>query len=116
MEDKKCDSTCGDHHTSPNTLQSPIVAAIGEVTSSLVKITQEKITERVEEAIHRITHNIITALALVLLGLVGFVFTLIGAALWIGTISGFGVWFGLLITGIAIIIITLITALMQKSK
>ena len=95
--------------------ESPIVAAISELTSSLLKLAQERIIERVEATANRITHNVVMMLTVVFLGLTGLIFMLTGFSIWLGSVSGFGTWFGLLVTGIAIFIFALIIALTQKN-
>lgn len=96
--------------------ESPIVAAISELTGSLLKLAQERIIERVETTANRITHNVVMMLTVVFLGLTGLIFMLTGFSIWLGTVSGFGVWFGLIITGIVIFIVALIIALTQKNN
>ncbi|PID52084.1 MAG: hypothetical protein CR972_03605 [Candidatus Moraniibacteriota bacterium] len=96
--------------------ESPIVAAISELTGSLLKLAQERIIERIEATAHRITHNIVMMLTVVFLGLTGLIFMLTGFSIWLGTVSEFGIWFGLLVTGITIFIVALIIALTQKNN
>ncbi len=103
-------------HTENYATESPIVAAISELTGSLLKLAQERIIERVESAAQRITHNVVMLLTIVFLGLTGLIFIFAGFSLWLGTVSGLGTWFGLLVTGIVIFIVALIIALTQKTR
>jgi hypothetical protein len=96
--------------------ESPIVAALSELTGSLLKLAQERIVERVEKTAQRITYNVVMAITIVFLGLTGLIFMLVGFSLWIGAVSGLGVWFGLLLTGVIIFIVALIIALTHKNN
>lgn len=105
-----------EQHESQQPVQndSPLITAISELTGSLLKLAQERIIERIEIVANNVTKRVIVSLTIVFLGLISFVFILVGLSLWIGTITQFGAWFGLFVTGIALSIITLIIALFAK--
>lgn len=95
---------------------SSILSVLSEVASSMLKLAQERIIERIEAAVNRITRNVITMFVTVFLGLVGFIFILTGFSMWLGSIFGLGLWFGLMMTGTGIFILSLIIGLTQKNK
>ncbi len=97
-----------------SSLSSPVMAAISELTTSLLKLAQERIIERVEETVNRITHNIIVTFTIIFVGLIGFVFILTGSSLWLGSITGLGTWFGLLIVGVILFVLSLVVGLARK--
>lgn len=113
---EQCQGHDCDPQSQKNASESPIVSAISELTGSLIKLAQERIIERVEDTAHRVTHNVVMTLTVVLLGLTGIIFVLTGFAMWLGDVSGIGMWFGLLITGMIVFVVALIIALMQKNK
>lgn len=113
---ESCQGHTCDPQKNDTFVESPIIAAISELTGSLLKLAQERILERIETTANRITRNIIMMITVVFLGLTGLIFILVGFSMWLSTISGLGVWFGLLITGAIILIVALIIAVSQKNK
>lgn len=118
--------------------ESPILGAFSGILSSVLDIAQQNIVERIQTvvedileqaqvtatdvidqtkaAINEVVQNAVVLFIIVLLGFVGFIFTIVGLSLWLGEVSGLGTWFGFLIVGIIIFIVSLIAALVQKNK
>ena len=115
------------HEEEHVTTESTFMNTISEIISSFLQIAQQNIIERIKntvnetleqakETVNQIVQNAVTLLAIILLGLIGFVFVITGLSLWLGEISGFGMWFGFLIIGTIVFIFALITGLLQKNK
>ncbi len=109
------------------TTEQPLLSTFSEIITAFLKIAQQNIVERIQETVdstleqaktaaNEIAHNAVMLFAIVLLGLIGFVFTITGLSLWLGEISNLGAWFGFLIVGTIVFIIALIVGLMQKNK
>ncbi len=111
-----------------NIVEEPsFFGTISETIGSLFAVVQQNIIGRIEEFVDQtleqakdtameVMHNALLLLIIVLLGLIGFVFAIVGTSLWLGEVSGFGAWFGFLIVGVIIFIIALIIGLVQKNK
>ncbi len=115
------------HNTVEKTTGSTLMDIISEIINSLLQIAQQNIIERVQNSVNetleqvkqtanQIIQNAIILFAILLLGIIGLIFTVLGLSLWLGEISGFGMWFGFLVVGITVFVITLIIGLLQKNK
>ncbi|XLQ20674.1 MAG: phage holin family protein [Candidatus Moraniibacteriota bacterium] len=107
--------------------ESTLMSTISEIVSSFLQIAQQNIVERIQntvsetleqakQTVNQIVQNAVMLFAIILLGLIGFVFAITGLSLWLGELSGFGAWFGFLIIGTIVFIIALIAGLLQKNK
>jgi len=103
------------------------INTFSEILNSFLQIAQQNILDRArelvdqtldqaKEAANQIIQNAVILFAIILFGLIGFVFAITGLSLWLGEVSGFGAWFGFLIIGTIVFIAALITGLLQKNK
>ncbi len=108
-------------------IEPTFMNTLSEIVSSFLQIAQQNIVERIQntvnetleqakETVNQIVQNAVVLFAIILLGLIGFVFTITGLSLWLGEVSGLGIWFGFLIVGLIVFIIALITGLLHKNK
>lgn len=120
-------TTSEEHKEEQVPAESTFMSTISEIVSSFLQIAQQNIIERIQdtvsetleqakETVNQIVQNAVTLFAIILFGLIGFVFAITGLSLWLGQMSGFGAWFGFLIVGTAVFIIALIAGLIQKNK
>ena len=107
--------------------ESTLMSTLSEIISSFLQIAQQNIVERIQstvtetleqakQTVNQIVQNAVMLFAIILLGLIGFVFAITGLSLWLGELSGIGSWFGFLIIGTIVFIIALIVGLIQKNK
>ncbi len=110
-----------------NRTESTFMSTLSEIVTSLLKIAQQNIIERIQktvnetleqakQTVNQIIQNAVVLFAIILFGLIGFIFAITGLSLWLGQISGFGAWFGFLIIGTIVFIIALIAGIIQTNK
>ncbi|MEN8252375.1 MAG: phage holin family protein [Patescibacteria group bacterium] len=103
------------------------LGSVSEILGSLLKIAQQNVIEKIQttvdttleqakEAANEIVQNAVVMFIIAILGLIGFIFTIVGVSLWIGETTELGAWFGFLSVGIVIVTIALIWGSKQKNK
>ncbi len=96
--------------------KSTIISTVSEVVGSMLKVMQAGIIERVEKTANRIVRDVVGVIVFAFLGLIGFAFFLVGAAIWLGSFTGLGLGFGLMIVGGSIFVLALLIGLIQKVR
>lgn len=97
-----------------NKEKSTIMSIMSDMVGVILKTLQSGIIDRVEQAIGRAVRDAIGAVMFAFLILVGFIFFLVGTAIWLGSFFGLGV--GLMIVGGLVFILTLFMSLIQKNR